>query len=74
MEEEEKIEIPRGLAEQVVCVLKHDSKNGYVGNNTDYADIRHGSARAIAEELDVEWSEMPDAFDGHDLRDEVFNG
>ncbi len=68
---QEMVEIEPELAEQIVSVLKYDAESGYRNNKQPYADIRHGSARAIAEKLDVGWKEIPSVYSGRDLRDEI---
>jgi len=61
------VEVRHDILLQAVGALKLDSKRGYKGNATTYADFRHGTARTLAESLEKEWSDIADARTGHDV-------
>lgn len=57
---DEFIEVPLVLVKQAIGAMSFDAKRGYNANATRYADIRHGTGRALADFTEMDWTDYPE--------------
>ncbi len=53
-------EVPTALLRQAIACMSYDAAGGYKAHATRYADLRHGTSRALADYTEIDYTDYPD--------------